>query len=624
MQSNEEKFADLIYKFSHQLNGVGTNYLYRHYFHQAVYKISELTSLFQKELGQLSYQDEDFVENTTYIFEKNKKDKVNYKFLEFQNLLLHDLKNLDLTGCRDVISAWNKIRISNQNEKVFRKNAYRFVRASLFLWNSNGKLNIDSIKERILNYHLISYYGLLQEQKQHFKNLYNQPSGGLLELAVKRVESQLLKIIQKQEREVFLEEANPTLALLRGVLANDCESERYPFYALLKNSKIFFIRLGNLRKSEIVGSIFVVKIKHNDREVPYIITMRCFEHLTEQIVKKIFSFLGSFYNEEVIYILDAEKNRYSSLFHDRWIENLFLSLTTKQKYKIQAPNGWERAVKFKRMNQRNIFKDPYADSKKVFHVKSVAVQKCLIERKTIVPSLKKLPEEIIILIQAYVKTSLGANYYQAIQKKFNKDYKQVEYSEKFLNLEANTFFETNYQGILPLFNSCFFLCSIYKNNNYILPFEIWYNCFKKLSEELEYNFKKSPNKRKLFKLGLVSMFFMFPKEFREKSITNRFEKLSIFSDRHKIFKFLDKILFKVLKKEYFLNKFKSYFLKNKDLFIWETKRLIKLSWDVNGEYSKRYIRVDILQENAKNEIEVKQEDSLNYEYVHCWQEAQTT
>lgn len=217
--------------------------------------------------------------------------------------ILMGLEKLDLVNLTDLKSDVRRMKEisfdgNKFDEKGFKKRVGNWLKLLPFLYNENGKALLPTLdaetKERLRAKiraqdmdGLDNFYSDMAQL--HLKPLVQgvakeKGMGSLAEFYSSFENNFMGKTLKAAKlrfanngtvsplRKISLEKVPALAALLRGCVGSDCSIHSVPYFPLLKNTHVYWIRSGDNPQAPPSGYILVTEVQKNGRSFPYVVT----------------------------------------------------------------------------------------------------------------------------------------------------------------------------------------------------------------------------------------------------------------------------------------------------------------------------------------------------------------
>jgi len=248
--------------------------------------------------------------------------------------------------------------------KSFEKQVYSLLLLAPFIYNAQGELLKEGTAELIRQQifasieavsasELSNYYG--DFLPNHFsvkvseaaakpgfgrvtnllKRVAIEFSEALVAPAVKPVDSNSSDSVEV--RKVSIEKMSSSITSYRAMAAGDCAGLSIPYYGLIKDVEVFWIRKDFKIKSAPVGYVLVAKIFVGNKFLPYVITVNG-STLMESDIRAVLYLLQDSYQTSEFVVPDFIKNEYVVNYPE---VRKGLSFSREISVEISMPPGWE-------------------------------------------------------------------------------------------------------------------------------------------------------------------------------------------------------------------------------------------------------------------------------------------
>lgn len=155
-----------------------------------------------------------------------------------------------------------------------------------------------------------------------------------------------------------LEKVAGPIALLRGFVGFDCSMYSVPFYPLLKEVQVFWIRKETNPEADVVGYALVVEAHVGSKKIPYILTING-STLSADDIPNLSSMIGTIFEADEVAYPDFSINPH--VVNNSSFKDAFEILGPAKSVQLEIPKGWEIIDRFSQ--KKSGFEDYYLGEK---------------------------------------------------------------------------------------------------------------------------------------------------------------------------------------------------------------------------------------------------------------------
>ena len=163
-----------------------------------------------------------------------------------------------------------------------------------------------------------------------------------------------------RQRELFIEEVPPLYTPLRGALALDCSMVTVPYFAVLKNTRVFWIGRSARMQERPCGYVFIAEVIRNRQTIPYVITING-SNISSMDCQAICCLLQNLYQTHEVLIADVREAAF--LVNSQDIANTMTALSG-DKLPVEMPPGWQQVSTW---SKNTVAYDNYYLAKRLSH-----------------------------------------------------------------------------------------------------------------------------------------------------------------------------------------------------------------------------------------------------------------